>query len=95
MARTPDVPALTPLANALVVARTRRLKSVDDSTRASATQTAIAKACDVAQPTVSGWESGEEMPHVDRLGAIAKAYGLKERKLRALWFRTRALKAAA
>lgn len=49
--------------------------------RRKLTQQAIAEALGVSQPTIHSWESGETMPRMKRLAAVAEAYGLTPKEL--------------
>lgn len=94
--RSPEVhKPLSPLAAELVRARSRRRKSADPEERKSATQVAIAKALEVAQATISGWECGADLPRLDRLPRVAAVYGVRESRLRALWLTSATTAAAA
>lgn len=83
--RSPDAKPLSPLAAELSKVRAKRRKSVDATERAAATQVAIAKALNVAQATVSGWERGEDLPKPERLPTVAKVYAINEKRLKSLW----------
>ncbi len=70
-----------PLAAALAAARERiRRESPKDGT-----QVAIAKVAGVRQASVSGWERGADMPAIEKLPAVALAYRVPLRRVRALW----------
>lgn len=62
-------------------------------------QTAIASTLGVSQAAVSSWEASDEesrlLPRAERLDAIASAYGIKRRRLRALWHRAAASRSSA
>lgn len=57
------------------------------SARDSRPQEEVAAKCDVSQATISSWEAGETRPRYGKLPAVAKAYGLALRQVKALWLR--------
>jgi transcriptional regulator with XRE-family HTH domain len=78
------VDPLPPFASALADRRQKLEKSQGD----------LAELIDVSQAAVSGWESGEVLPRAARLPDIASAYDIPVARLRDLWMRSTARKAA-
>jgi transcriptional regulator with XRE-family HTH domain len=52
--------------------------------RGNRTQAEIAEAIGRSQPLISKWESGRSVPTLADHGAVADAYGINKRTLRAL-----------
>lgn len=67
--------------------------------RGDKAQSAIAASVGVTQAAVSSWESDDDslrvLPRAERLDAIATAYGIKRRRLRALWHRAASARRAS
>ena len=64
-----------PLGSALLAAREAMAK----------TQADLAHSLAVAQATICSWESGDTKPRGDRLGLVARGYGISVRRIRRLW----------